>query len=69
MAVAVPPVVPVLPAYGPFLVIFVGFVASLLVSVASAFVADYLDPSFRTPKDVIEALNIPVLASVPRKAA
>jgi uncharacterized protein involved in exopolysaccharide biosynthesis len=69
VAIAVPPVVPVLPAYGPFLVIFVGFVASLLVSVSSAFVADYLDPSFRTPKDVIEALNIPVLASVPRKAA
>jgi uncharacterized protein involved in exopolysaccharide biosynthesis len=69
VAIAVPPVVPVLPAYGPFLVIFVGFVASLLVSVSSAFVADYLDPSFRTPKDVIEALNILVLASVPRKAA
>jgi uncharacterized protein involved in exopolysaccharide biosynthesis len=69
VAIAVPPVVPVLPAYGPFLVIFVGFLATLLVSVSSAFVADYLDPSFRTPKDVIEALNIPVLASVPRKAA
>jgi uncharacterized protein involved in exopolysaccharide biosynthesis len=69
VAIAVPPVVPVLPAYGPFLVIFVGFFVSLFASVLSAFVADYLDPSFRSPKDVIDALNIPVLASVPRKAA
>jgi uncharacterized protein involved in exopolysaccharide biosynthesis len=69
VAIAVPPVVPVLPAYGPFLVIFVGLIVSVFASVTSAFVADYLDPSFRTPKDVINALNIPVLASVPRKAA
>jgi uncharacterized protein involved in exopolysaccharide biosynthesis len=69
VAIAVPPVVPVLPAYGPFLVIFVGFFVSLFACVMSAFVADYLDPSFRTPKDVFDALNIPVLASVPRKAA
>jgi uncharacterized protein involved in exopolysaccharide biosynthesis len=69
VAIAVPPVVPVLPAYGPFLVIFIGLFASLFASVLSAFVADYLDPSFRTPKDVLDALNIQVLASVPRKAA
>jgi capsular polysaccharide biosynthesis protein len=47
----------------------VGFFVSLFACVMSAFVADYLDPSFRTPKDVLDALNIPVLASVPRKAA
>jgi uncharacterized protein involved in exopolysaccharide biosynthesis len=69
VAIAVPPVVPVLPAYGPFLVIFIGFFVSLFGSISSAFAADYLDPSFRTPKDVIDTLNIPVLASVPRKAA
>jgi uncharacterized protein involved in exopolysaccharide biosynthesis len=69
VAIAVPPVVPVLPAYGPFLVIAIGLVVSLVVSILSAFVADYLDPSFRTPKDVVDVLNIPVLASVPRRAA
>jgi hypothetical protein len=69
VAIAVPPVVPVLPAYGPFLVIFIGFFVSLFGSASSAFAADYLDPSFRTPKDVLDALDIPVLASVPRKAA
>ncbi len=69
VAIAVPPVVPVLPAYGPFLVIFVGFFVALVVGVLSAFVADYVDPSFRTPQDVSNALNIPVLASVPRRAA
>jgi polysaccharide biosynthesis protein PslE len=69
VAIAVPPVTPVLPAYGPFLVILIGFFVSAIAGITSAFVADYMDPSFRTPKDVLDALNIPVLASVPRKAA
>jgi uncharacterized protein involved in exopolysaccharide biosynthesis len=69
VAVAVPPVVPVVPLYGPFLVIKIGLILSLMLSLIAAFAADYLDPSFRTPKEVIDALNIPVLASVPRKAA
>ena len=69
VAVAVPPVVPVVPLYGPFMVIKIGLILSLMLSIIAAFVADFLDPSFRTPKEVIDALNIPVLASVPRKAA
>ncbi len=69
VAVAVPPVVPVVPQYGPFLVIKIGLLISLMLSVIAAFAADYLDPSFRTPKEVMDALNIPVLASMPRKAA
>jgi uncharacterized protein involved in exopolysaccharide biosynthesis len=69
VAIAVPPVVPVLPAHSPFLVMFLGFFAAVFVSVAAAFVAEYLDPSFRTPADVMDTLSIPVLASMPKKAA
>jgi uncharacterized protein involved in exopolysaccharide biosynthesis len=69
VAIAVPPVVPIVPAYGPFLVMFIGFCAAMFSAVAAGFTAEYLDPSFRTPQEVLETLNIHVLASIPRQAA
>jgi uncharacterized protein involved in exopolysaccharide biosynthesis len=69
VAIAVPAVVPVLPEYGASFVILLGFILALFASVGAAVVAEYLDPSFRTPSEVAEALSIPVLASVPRRAA
>jgi uncharacterized protein involved in exopolysaccharide biosynthesis len=69
VVIAVPPVVPVLPAHSPLVVVVIGFFLALTTSVSTAFVAEYLDPSFRTPEDVVATLNIPVLASMPRRAA
>jgi len=69
VAIAVPPVVPVLPKYSPGLVMFLGLFAAIFVAVAAAFVAEYLDPSFRTPGEVMETLKMPVLASMPKRAA
>ncbi len=69
VAIAVPPSLPVLPAYSPVLVLLIGFLLAVFVSVGAAFVSEYLDPSFRTPAEVHEILNMPVLASVPRQAA
>lgn len=69
VALSVPPTVPVLPAVNPLLVVLLGFILAVFVSVAAAFTAEYLDPSFRTPAEVIEILNIPVVASVPSQAA
>lgn len=37
-----------------------------LVSLALAFVSEHLDPSFRTPDEIKEYLEIPVLASIPK---
>jgi capsular polysaccharide biosynthesis protein len=37
-----------------------------LLSIGLAFVAEYVDPSFRTPKDVEESLDIPLLAAIPK---
>jgi uncharacterized protein involved in exopolysaccharide biosynthesis len=69
VAIAVPPVVPILPKYSPWLVMFLGLFAAIFVAVAAAFVAEYLDPSFRTPEEVMETLKMPVLASMPKRAA
>jgi uncharacterized protein involved in exopolysaccharide biosynthesis len=69
VAISVPPVVPALPAHSPWLVMFLGFIASVLLAVAAGFVAEQLDPSFRTPEEVMQTLSMPVLASVPKKAA
>ncbi|HIB66904.1 MAG TPA: polysaccharide biosynthesis tyrosine autokinase, partial [Phycisphaerales bacterium] len=41
-------------------------VASTLLGVGCAFVREYLDDRFRTPREVEEHLGLPVLASLPR---
>ena len=69
VAIAVPAVVPLLPAHSPLLVMFVGLFAAIAFALASAYLAEYLDPSFRTPVEVSETLNLPVLATMPRKVA
>jgi uncharacterized protein involved in exopolysaccharide biosynthesis len=69
VAIAVPAVVPALPAFNPFLVGLGGLIFAGLAGIAAGFIAEWLDPSFRTPNEVAEVLNMPVLASVPRQAA
>jgi len=69
VAIAVPPVVPTLPAHSPSLVMLVGLGCAIVLSIGSGAMAEYLDPSFRTPAEVGEILGMPVLASVPRNAA
>jgi uncharacterized protein involved in exopolysaccharide biosynthesis len=69
VAIAAPPMVPVLPAYNPILVLLGGVFFAVFLSVVAAFAAEYFDPSFRTPGEVDETLGIPVLASFPRRAA
>jgi len=63
--VAEQPTTPVLPVGSPFMTVVLGFVLATVVSTGMAFAVDYLDPSFRTPSQVIDELNIPVLAAVP----
>jgi uncharacterized protein involved in exopolysaccharide biosynthesis len=69
VSVAVPPVVPVLPAHSPFMIFILGLLFSVFASLSLAFVAEYFDPSFQTPSDVDGVLRVPVLASIPRQAA
>jgi uncharacterized protein involved in exopolysaccharide biosynthesis len=69
VAIAVPPVLPLIPWLSPLLVLLVGFVLATFVSVGVVFISEYLDPSLRTPMEVVEVLRIPVLASVPKQTA
>jgi uncharacterized protein involved in exopolysaccharide biosynthesis len=65
VAIAVPPVLPMLPAYSPTIVLLVGTFLAGFLSMCGVYVMEYLDSSFRTPAEVVEVLRIPVLASVP----
>jgi uncharacterized protein involved in exopolysaccharide biosynthesis len=67
VAIAVPPTMPVLPAYSPLFVMVVGCFLAVCLSVGFAFLTDYFDSSFRTPAEVYEILRIPVLAVVPKR--
>jgi uncharacterized protein involved in exopolysaccharide biosynthesis len=69
VSIAVPPIQPVLPVFSPLLVVAIGFFLAVFLSTGAAFIMDYLDVSFRTPAEVAKVLEIPVLASVPRRAA
>jgi uncharacterized protein involved in exopolysaccharide biosynthesis len=67
IAIAVPPVLPILPAYNPLLVLVISLLLAVCLSVGTVFIADYFDASFRTPAEVLDVLRIPVLASVPKQ--
>jgi uncharacterized protein involved in exopolysaccharide biosynthesis len=68
VAIAEAATVPAIPS-GPrwLLSLALGLALAFLSSLGLAFVADYLDPSFRTPDEVESYLGIPVIASLPRK--
>lgn len=69
VAIAVPAYVPVLPARSPLKVTLLGFFLAVLAGVGAGYLAEFMDPSFRTPAEVSEFLNISVVTSVPRQAA
>jgi len=62
VTIAEAPGVPALPVFSPLLLVLAGAVLAVMVSTAVAFVTDYLDPSLRTPGEVVECLGIPLLA-------
>ena len=68
VAVVEQPFTPVIPVSSPWVVIAFGLVLGVVVSSGMALTADYLDPSFRTPSEVYDELNIPVLAAVPYRS-
>ncbi|MBZ5705167.1 MAG: hypothetical protein LAN63_07425 [Acidobacteriia bacterium] len=63
--IAEPPTVPEQTLYSPLLVIFLALLLGAFVAAGAALIADYLDPSFRTPDEVREFLEVPVFASIP----
>jgi len=69
VAIAVAPNLPVTPAHSPVLISIAGLLLGICGGIAAGYLAEYFDPSFRTPAEVADMLSIPVLASVPRLAA
>ena len=67
VVIARQPVVPALPVWPAWIVLMVGFLGAGVSGTGIAFVADYLDPAFRTPDEVLAYLRAPVLASLPRE--
>jgi uncharacterized protein involved in exopolysaccharide biosynthesis len=65
VAIAVPPAIPVLPVFSWPMIALIGFGSATVFGIGAAYTADYLDPSFHTPAQVIEILRIPVVAAIP----
>lgn len=66
VAIAEQPVAPALPVWPASLILAWGIATAAAAGTGAAFAADYLDPAFRDPDDVMACLNAPVLASLPR---
>lgn len=66
VAIAEPPTVPELPAGSFGLYSLLGLCLASTGSVGLAFASDFLDPSFRTPDEVVALMEAPVLASIPK---
>ena len=56
---------PALPAQSAWVFGLIGVVLGGTLSTSLAFAADYLQPGFQTPDEVIAYLGTPVLASLP----
>jgi succinoglycan biosynthesis transport protein ExoP len=69
VAIAEQPTVPALPRWSILTFGLSSFVLAGTVSTGLAFAADYLNPGFRTPDEVVAYLGIPVLASLPNKSS
>jgi uncharacterized protein involved in exopolysaccharide biosynthesis len=68
VAIAEQPTVPSVPSNPAWLVLLLGTSMATTVTLGAISIKEYLDTSFRTPTEVAEELNIPVLASVPLRS-
>ncbi len=69
ISIAQPPIVPALPTHSQWTFAMAGFVLAGALSSGAAFAADFLDPAFRTPDEVVAYLGDRLLASLPRGCA
>jgi uncharacterized protein involved in exopolysaccharide biosynthesis len=68
VAIAVPAEVPSLPARDPLSIMLPGFFLAVLGGIGAGYLAELADPSFRTPSEVEEMLNVTVFAALPKQA-
>ena len=65
IVIAEPPTNPEQTLYSPLLLIALALIFGAFIAAGAALIADYLDPSFRTPDEVRDFLDVPVFASIP----
>jgi uncharacterized protein involved in exopolysaccharide biosynthesis len=66
VALAEQPVVPALPKRSPLSVALLTLLLAVAFSLSTAFVLDFMDPTFRTPDELAGYLGAPVLAALPK---
>ena len=66
VAIAEAATVPSIPSNSRLLIVLMGGLLAAFVSMGLVFAAEYLDPTFRTPDEVSDFLDIPVYASLPK---
>jgi uncharacterized protein involved in exopolysaccharide biosynthesis len=66
VALAEQPVVPALPKRSPLSVALLTLLLATAFSLSTAFVLDFIDPTFRTPDELAGYLGAPVLAALPK---
>ncbi len=69
VAIAVPPAIPALPVLGWPMILLICFSTATVLGIGTAYTVDYFDPTFHTPAQVIDILDIPVVVSMARKTA
>lgn len=69
VAIAVPPVIPVLPVFGWPVIVLAAIGLAGFAGIGSAYAADYFDASFRTPNQLTEGLGIPLVIVFPKRIA
>ncbi len=67
VAIAVPPAIPVLPTLSWPMVALIIFAAAVLLGIGAAYFVDYLDPTFKTPAQVVDTLGIPIVIAMPKR--
>ena len=67
VALAEQPVAPAFPVQSPAKTGGITLMLAFFLSIGTGFIADFADPSFRTPDEVVGYLEMPVLAALPRK--
>jgi len=67
VALAEQPIAPTFPVQSPARTASITLLLAFFVSLGTGFIADVADPSFRTPDEVVGYLEMPVLASLPRR--
>ena len=69
VAMAEQPVVPSIPSRSPLSVALLALFLGGACSLSTAFVLDFMDPSFHTPAQVVDILRIPVVVAMPKRTA